>query len=142
MFGISTGNRARPVFKKSITTIAVSSALLLSSHSAIAADKINGAVSGQVTVQSGADLEGVTVVITHDSIGLTRTTRTNAKGEFNIKGLPIGNYKIVFSKDGFETIEEQRLQIKAGNTSGLEVAMYTSGTVSYTHLTLPTKRIV
>ena len=126
MFGISTGNKTLPVFKKSITTIAVSTALLLSSQATIAADKINGAVAGQVSVQSGADLEGVTVVIKHDSKGLTRTTTTNAKGEFNIKGLPIGNYTIAFSKDGFQTIEEQKLQVRAGNTSGLEVAMYTN----------------
>ena len=126
MFGINTGSKMRPAFKKSIAAVAVSTAMLLSSQAAIAADKVNGAVKGKVAVESGVNLSDVVVVITHDTKGLTRTTSTDAEGKFNIKGLPIGSYTITFSKDGFQTIEEQKLNVKAGNTAGLTVAMYSA----------------
>ena len=123
MFGNKTTAAMRQKFMHSASALAVSAALFAVAPQALAADKINGVVAGQVSVEDGANLANVTVVITHDTKGISRTTTTDSEGKFNIKGLPIGNYTIVFSKDGFQTVEEQRLEVKAGNTSAVVVAM-------------------
>lgn len=123
MKGTLTHVKPFPRFQKALTALAVGTALNLAPLQAIASDKINGVVQGQVTAAQGVDLANVLVEIRHDTKGLRRTTTTDQNGEFNIKGLPIGSYTIVFSKGGFHPIEEQKLVVKAGNISGLSIQM-------------------
>ncbi len=112
--------------KKSLAAVAVSAALMLSMPNAIAANKINGSIAGQVSVESGSSLENVQVEIKHESKGLVRSTVTDSNGNFNMKALPIGNYTIRFVKNGYETIEEQKVAIKAGTKASFNIAMFTS----------------
>lgn len=112
--------------KKSLAAVAVSAALMLSMPNAIAANKINGSIAGQVSVQSGSSLENVQVEIKHESKGIVRSTVTDSNGNFNMKALPIGNYTIRFIKNGYETIEEQKVAVKAGTKASFNIAMFTS----------------
>ena len=73
--------------QKTLAAIAVATALMISMPSAIAADKTSGVLIGHVIVESGITLSDVQVTLKHQSKGLTRTTTTNAKGDFNVKAL-------------------------------------------------------
>jgi len=98
---------------KSLAAIAVSTALMLSSPSAMATDG-KGTLRGHVESVQGQDINNVIVTIKHQGKGIVRTTNTTEKGDFSLKGLPIGEYTITVSKDGYETVSEQNVNITVG----------------------------
>jgi len=102
--------------RKTLTALAVGTALFMSTPSAFATDG-KGALHGHIVNVQGADLSNATITVKHESKGIVRSTRTTNNGDFSLKGLPIGNYTITVTKDGFGTITEQNVAI---NVSGLE----------------------
>ncbi len=68
-----------------------------------AAAQSTGAVRGKVIDEKGQILEGAKVEVEYQG-GVTRVFKvnTNKKGEFTQVGLPPGQYKITFTKDGFQ----------------------------------------
>jgi len=116
------------------TLIASALASILTVGSAAAADKNNGSVAGNVAIQGGQHLGNVTVVLKHNGKGFTRTTTTDADGKFNLKALPIGQYTIEFVKDGYQTIKQSQLTVKAGNKANYDINMSLAGveTISVT----------
>ncbi|MGB0835822.1 MAG: TonB-dependent receptor [Psychrobium sp.] len=119
-------------FKATLIASALASAMTMSS--ALAADKNNGSVAGQVAVSGGQNLENVTVVIKHNGKGFSRTTTTNDDGKFNLKALPAGQYTIEFVKDGYQTIKQSQLTVLAGNKANYDINMSLAGveTISVT----------
>jgi len=117
------------VRNKTFKTTIIASALasILTIGSAAAADKNNGSVAGNVAIQGGQHLNNVTVVLKHNGKGFTRTTTTNADGEFNLKALPVGQYTIEFIKDGYQTIKQSQLTVKAGNKANYDINMSLAG---------------
>ncbi|NQZ86749.1 MAG: TonB-dependent receptor [Colwellia sp.] len=113
--------------QKTLAALAVSTALMLSMPAAMAVDKTSGALIGHVVVSAGATLSNVQVTIKHQSKGLKRTTTTNEKGDFNLKALPIGKYTVTFRKNGYETVEEQEVVVKAGSSAKYNISMYETG---------------
>jgi hypothetical protein len=67
------------------------------------AQKISGDISGDVTDKSGGVIAGATVTVENTGTGFTRTTTTNASGNFRIPELPIGTYRVSVSAQGFKT---------------------------------------
>lgn len=63
-----------------------------------------GAIQGRVfeAGTSIAPLPGATVTITHEDIGLERTTVTNADGVYYVGILPAGRYRISAARQGYE----------------------------------------
>lgn len=96
--------------RKTLTALAIGSALTLSSASALATDG-KGSIKGNIENAQGVDLNNVVVTIKHQSKGIVRTTTTTEKGDFSLKGLPIGDYTITVTKDGFTTVSEQNVSI-------------------------------
>ncbi len=113
--------------QKTLAALAVGTALMLSVPAAVAADKTSGALIGHVIVSSGSTLSNVQVTLKHQTKGLTRTTATNEKGDFNLKALPIGKYTVTFRKNGYETVEEQEVVVKAGSSAKYNIAMHEEG---------------
>lgn len=60
-----------------------------------------GEIKGTVSDSSGAVVAGVTVAITNVQTGVAITTSTNSAGIYDVPSVPIGQYRIVFSKTGF-----------------------------------------
>jgi Carboxypeptidase regulatory-like domain len=77
--------------------------LLLLFPSSSSAQTFRGTVLGTVTDSSGAAVGGATVTIRNADTGLIRTATTAADGSYTVPELPIGNYAVTISKDGFET---------------------------------------
>ena len=71
--------------------------------SAFAQATNSGTVVGAVTDQSGAVVPGATITLTDTATGSTRSTTTNAAGEYVLQNVPPSNYDITVSKAGFAT---------------------------------------
>lgn len=123
------GNSAlkRLTARKTLAALAVTSVLMMTAPAAMAADKVSGNITGVVQVESGSTLDNVEVTIKHDTKGISRTTKTNSNGGFNLKSLPIGSYTVTFTKPGFDTIIENKIEVKAGSRSALNISMLTEG---------------
>ncbi len=62
-----------------------------------------GAIQGRVfEAGSLALVPGATVTVTHEDLGLERTTVTNADGVYFVGILPSGRYKITATREGYE----------------------------------------
>jgi hypothetical protein len=62
-----------------------------------------GSVNGTIVDPSGAAVPGTTVTVTDSEIGVTRTTKAQSNGFFQVFNLPVGTYKITATHDGFDT---------------------------------------
>ena len=98
--------------KKKLLALAVSTALL--STGAIAADTSGGTLKGQIISASGDALAGAEITVTHIGKGFTRTVSSNAKGEYNLRNLPVGEYTVRFEKDGFSPATAPEVLVRVG----------------------------
>jgi hypothetical protein len=67
------------------------------------AQTVTGAVRGTITDPSGAIVSGATVTATNTASGVATATKTNGTGEYSIRFLQIGQYKLTVVAPGFET---------------------------------------
>ena len=87
-----------------------------------AAQTESGKVSGSVTDQSGAVLPGVTVNLKSVERATTRSTVTNAQGEYVFASLVPGNYEVTAELSGFST-KQTRTNVPVGATVAVNVQM-------------------
>lgn len=69
----------------------------------IVAQEITGGITGTVTDPSGAAIPGAKVTATNVAQGTVWPTETNAAGVYNFPRLPIGEYKVTVTAQGFAT---------------------------------------
>jgi hypothetical protein len=62
-----------------------------------------GAINGTVTDSTGAIVQGASVKARAVATNLAVTAQTKGDGSFAIADLPIGDYELTFTKDGFQT---------------------------------------
>jgi hypothetical protein len=82
-----------------------------------------GAIEGTVTDESGAVLPGATVTVRNPATGLTRETPTDASGLFRAPLLPVGNYDVSVSLQGFATVKRTGLTLNIGETLAVDVTL-------------------
>jgi Carboxypeptidase regulatory-like domain/TonB dependent receptor len=75
-----------------------------------------GGITGTVTDASGAALPGTTVTLVGDQTTLTRTQTTNDSGSYLFVDLPIGNYTLTFTHDGFDKQNIPSIAVQANRT--------------------------
>src|SRR5215813_5329675 len=73
----------------------------------------NGSIQGTVTDPGGAVVPGATVVVTNIATGVETSKQTNAAGVFVITPLPPGEYKVVVSLSGFQTLIQEKVVVDA-----------------------------
>ncbi|MDQ3279873.1 MAG: TonB-dependent receptor [Acidobacteriota bacterium] len=83
--------------------LAVLAMLLLASVSVFAQSSTTGALTGTVTTD-GAPLPGATVTVTSPQAQGSRTAVTDANGNYNIPGLPPGDYTVRVELQGLQTV--------------------------------------
>ena len=82
----------------------------------------SGKITGTVTDQSGAVLPGVSVTLKSVERASTRSTVTNAQGEYVFAGLVPGNYEVTADLSGFSK-KQTRTNVAVGSTVALNVQM-------------------
>ncbi|HEV3254858.1 MAG TPA: TonB-dependent receptor [Candidatus Acidoferrales bacterium] len=90
-----------------------------------------GSINGTVTDSSGAVVQGVTVKVHNVDTGLEQTATTRSDGAFSVADLPIGTYRVEFSKTGFKTDAHPQILVRGNTTSTVNASMQ-AGEVSTT----------
>jgi len=96
--------------------------MLLLALSAIAQIQ-NGQFEGTVTDPSGAAIPNAKVTVTNTSTNLAIVVTTNQTGNYTVKELPIGSYKITVEAPGFKTATDTNLTVHAGVISRADFKM-------------------
>ena len=85
-----------------------------------AAQETTSGITGSVTDENGASIEGATVVLTDGRTGRTRTTTTTGTGSFNFRNLEVGGpYTVSVNADGYEGEVVEGLAVRLSDTTGL-----------------------
>ena len=66
-----------------------------------------GTILGQVTDPTGAVVPGAKVTATNVDTSSSRSGTTNAEGSYRFPAMPVGNYRIEVSKQGFKTVQRR-----------------------------------
>ena len=82
-----------------------------------------GVITGRVTDSSGAVLPGVDLTLTSTAVMGIRSAVTDQQGAYRFGLLPPGTYTVKFGLPGFATVVRAGIQLSAGFTSTLNVAM-------------------
>jgi carboxypeptidase family protein len=75
----------------------------------------SGAIKGRIKERGGKMLEGVTVRAVHARDEQKKfETKSDAKGEFELKGVSAGDYVLSFERQGFQTFTTRSLSVGEG----------------------------
>ncbi len=102
-------------------------AALVFGASTLLAQVVGGSLGGIVTDASGAAVRGAKVVIRNTETGTERTLLTGADGRYAAPSLPIGEYTVVVTGDGFDRVERRRVELVVGQSLALDVALQVGG---------------
>jgi Carboxypeptidase regulatory-like domain len=85
----------------------------------LAAQVVTGSISGTVTDQTGAVVDGATIILTNESTNATQKAISSASGTFRFSLLSVGHYTVDVSKEGFRKIRMQGAAVDANNETAL-----------------------
>jgi hypothetical protein len=82
-----------------------------------------GGINGIVTDETGGIVLGAGIKATNEATGLSYTTECSNAGEFSFQDLPLGNYAVVVSASGFQTLKIGGVPVSAGAIYTLPVKL-------------------
>jgi hypothetical protein len=82
-----------------------------------------GSLNGTVLDSSGAAVPGSTVTATDAAIGVTRTTKAQSNGFFQIFNLPVGTYSVTATHEGFEKTELAGVEVQEAGAKTLNLSL-------------------
>lgn len=97
-------------------------ALIFLLSSSAFAQFTSGSMNGQVHDSSGASISNAQVTIIAADTGLTRTSQTNADGNYNLANLPVGKYTVKVTAAGFAP-QSMQVLISAGHMARWDVTL-------------------
>jgi hypothetical protein len=97
--------------------------LLLLLFSSLSFAQSTGRISGTVADPTGALIPGAKVVSTNISTGSQRTVQTNPQGLFVFSDLPIGEYSVEISSQGFTGKKREGISLLTGQTIDLNISL-------------------
>ena len=86
-------------------------------------------ITGTVTDPTGAAVVNARVTASNIGTGVSRTTDTNAQGEYRIDLLPVGEYAVEISASGFKKSRETGIVLEVSRTARVD-AVLSIGSVS------------
>jgi hypothetical protein len=85
--------------------------------------QVSATLSGSVTDQSGAIVSGAAVTVKNLETGAIRTTLTGEAGEYQEISLPIGEYEVRVTKQGFAEQIRTGIRLGVGQEARVEVTL-------------------
>ena len=80
-------------------------------------------ISGMVKDASSAILPGVQVRITNVGTNDVQVTTTDNAGYYRVGNLPIGDYKIIFSKEGFKSLDRKGITLLVSQVAEINATL-------------------
>jgi outer membrane receptor protein involved in Fe transport len=93
---------------------------------AASAQTAGATLVGRVQDSSGAPLPGATVTATETSTGVSRTTVTDAEGNFRLPSLPVGTYTLQIELSGFAPVNVEEVRLNVATEREVNVTLSTS----------------
>ncbi len=110
-----------------ITRAAVVVALFVATP--IYAQTATGTILGNVTDSSGAGVPGALVTATNVDTQFSRNTTTDGTGQYALRLLPVGKYKVGVALDGFKNFSQTGIALEVGRNARID-AVIEPGNVS------------
>ena len=92
----------------------------------------SGSIVGSVTDPGGAALPGVSITAVKTETGASRTTTTNAQGDFVFNSMDPGHYTVTFEARGFQTKKLANLVLTTGEILPVSHVSLQVGSVTQT----------
>ena len=96
---------------------------LLATSSACIAQTVTGAIRGTITDASGAIVPNATVTATNVATGVPTVAKTNGSGEYSMRFLQIGQYKVTVEASGFTTASYGPFSLEIDQTVKIDVPL-------------------
>jgi hypothetical protein len=80
-----------------------------------------GTIAGVTRDSSGGAVAGAQISIVHNATNLRLETVSNESGNYRLVSLPIGSYTVRVTAPGFQTHEQQNVQVQVNQTSVVDV---------------------
>jgi hypothetical protein len=105
--------------------------LLLSSVGvALAQTTTSGRIVGTLVDAQGLAVPGATVTVTSTQLQGSRTSVSDASGEFRFLSLPPGTYSVKAELSGFQTVERNDIPVNVNSTVTLPLTLNVAGVVA------------
>jgi hypothetical protein len=91
--------------------------LLLLLAAPVLTQTFRGGINGMVTDPTGGAVFGAEIRATNEATGLSYVTASSNAGEFSFQDLPLGNYTIVVSFPGFQTVKIGAVRVSAARST-------------------------
>lgn len=82
-----------------------------------------GSINGTVTDTTGAVVQKTGITIRNTGTNLVVTVQSKDDGSFGAADLPIGNYEVTFSKDGFKTEVYSSILVQGNHTTTVNASL-------------------
>ena len=103
------------------SVVAALAALLVTSSAL--AQVPTGTILGTVKDGQGAVVPGATVAATNLGTQFSRNTVTDDAGEYALRLLPVGNYKVEVGIPGFKTFTQTGIQLEVGRNARVDATI-------------------
>ncbi|MGO9403271.1 MAG: carboxypeptidase regulatory-like domain-containing protein [Terriglobales bacterium] len=85
--------------------------------------EVTAAIVGTVTDPSGAAIPGATATATDVDRGTVWTAQTNGAGDYNLLRLPVGNYTVKITKEGFQSAAQPVFTLVLNQVARIDVQL-------------------
>jgi hypothetical protein len=96
-----------------ITLTALACAMVASAQTS----STSGAVRGVIKDKAGKAVASAMVLLRNRETGFTRTTISDAQGEYHIGLLPVGNYELTVTASAMRTLKDANVQVALGQNT-------------------------
>src|SRR5260370_494289 len=97
--------------------------LLLNLIVPVFGQETTGSVAGLVSDATGAVVPGAQVTVVNVGTNATYKTATNQAGNFTLRTIPVGNYKLMVEASGFKRYEVTNVVTQVNEVSRVDVTM-------------------
>src|SRR5580692_3814541 len=95
----------------------------LALHAPLSAQQILGAITGTVMDSSGAAVADATVKAVNIATNLEVTVHAQGNGSYLIPDLPAGTYRLVITKEGFDTETHTEVLVNGNRTTTVDASL-------------------
>ncbi len=118
--------RSTPVsvwIRRASRTLAVASLMLFLTSLPLHAQVDSGAILGNVTDTSGAQVRGAQVTVTNEGTNATLSSTTGNDGEYKFTPLQVGQYTVTVTFQGFSTVTQKHVTVNVGAEVVINVSL-------------------